>query len=161
MDGLTRRQLLRAGAAGTIAAGVATVAATPAAGAGDQRVGGIHIHASLTQTSGLGDFGRIIDITVYGTDDDLNGFGWDANPKSKGSHEPGVPDRTQCLSAQRGEVRGDVVHLKGVNLFWQYPGDDGAPVTVEANLVTGRIKWSTTPAHGTHVWEGTGLVQRI
>ena len=162
MDNLTRRKLLQAGAAGTVAAGMATVTGVAGAGAQAARLGGIHIHGSLQQSAGpIGGFGRIVDITVYGTDDDLNGFGWDANPESAGSHEPAQPDRTQCFSTQRGSVQGDIVKLRGRNLFWQNPGDDGAPVIVEANLATGQIKWETTPTEGTFIFEGTGSVARI
>jgi hypothetical protein len=162
MEKVTRRELFQAAAAGTVVAGIGTLAGPAPAGAGGARVGGIHIHGSLSQTSGsFGDFGRIVDITVFGTDDDLNGFGWDSDSESKGSHEPKVPDRTQCFSSQRGSVQGDTVQLKGRNLFWQNPGDDQAPVFVEANLATGHIKYATTPTEGHFVFEGEGLVQRI
>ncbi|HEY3241070.1 MAG TPA: hypothetical protein VGL92_16005 [Acidimicrobiia bacterium] len=162
MEHVTRRKLIQAGAVGTVTAGLGTVARLSAAGAAPERVGGVHIHGSLKQTKGpFGDFGRIVDVTVYGPDDNLNGFGWDANPASPGSHDPAVPDRTQCFSSQRGSVQGDTVKLMGRNLFWQNPGDDGAPVTIEANLSTGQIKWATTPTQGEFVFEGVGDVARI
>ena len=162
MESVTRRELLKAGAAGTVAAGIATATGVTAAGAQAARLGGIHIHGSLQQSAGPGGgFGRIVDLTVYGTDGDLNGFGWDANPQSAGSHEPAAPDRTQCFWTQRGSVEGDTVKLRGRNLFWQNPGDDGAPVIVDANLATGHIRWETRPAEGTFVFEGTGVVARI
>lgn len=162
MDNLTRRQLLQAGAAGTVAAGIATVAGATGAGAQQARHGGIHIHGSLKQVKGpFGEFGRIIDVTVYGTDDDLNGSGWDANPESMGAPQPGTRDRTQCYFTQRGSVKDDAVRLVGRNLFWWDPGNDGSEVITEANLETGRISWSSAHSAGTFVFEGTGVVARI
>jgi hypothetical protein len=159
---IERREILKLGATGALAAGTLGALAGAAPAAAQAKVGGVHIHASLKQIQGpFGDFGRIIDATVYGPDDDLNGSGWDANPVSQGSNEPAAPDRTQCFWTARGTVEGDTLKLEGRNLFWQNAGDDGAPVTVEANLVTGKIKWETTPTQGTFIFEGTGSVARI
>jgi hypothetical protein len=161
---IERRDILKLGAGGALAAGAlgALAGAGPAAAqAASTKVGGIHIHASLKQIEGpFGTFGRIVNATVYGTDDDLNGSGWDANPVEQGSHDPAAPDRTQCFWTARGSVDGDTVKLKGRNLFWQNAGDDGAPVVVEASLATGKIRWETTPHQGTFVFEGIGSVVR-
>jgi len=161
MENLTRRKLLQAGAAGTLAAGLGTVTKVAGAGADPVKLGGIHVHGSLEQTAGPGGgIGRLIDLNVFGPDDDLSGSGWDANPEKVGASQPGKPDRTQCYWSQRGSVQGHTVHLVGRNLLWQAPFDDGAPVIVEADLATGHIKWTTVPGP-TFVFEGTGVVGRI
>jgi hypothetical protein len=166
MDNLTRRKLLQAGAAGTVAAGMATVTGMAPAGAQPVRLGGIHIHGSLLGGPPIVR-GRLVDINVYGSDDDLSGSGWDADPESPGADLPAAPDRTQCYFTQRGSISGDTVKLTGRALFWQQPGDDGAVVVTEANLATGAIKWSITEVGGqtgeggTVIFEGTGVVGRI
>ncbi len=89
MENLTRRKLLQVGAAGTVAAGMATVTGVATAGAQSARLGGIHIHGSLQGGSPIVR-GRLVDINVYGSDDDLSGSGWDADPESPGAKLPGV-----------------------------------------------------------------------
>jgi hypothetical protein len=162
LKNLTRRRLLQAGAAGTVLAGLGPMAGTVRAEAAAAKIGGIHIHASLKQTGGpISGFARLVDITVYGTDDDLSGSGWNAQPESVGSSEPAHPDRSQSFFSQRGSVQGDTVNLRGRNLFWWFPTDDGALVTVEANLATGQIKFAIQGSEGTYIFEGIGVAARI
>jgi hypothetical protein len=162
MENLTRRQLLHAGAAGTVAAGIATLAG-PAAAAAGSTMGGVHIHATLKQTGGptLPVNGRVIDVTVYGPDDNLSGSGWDANPKAAGSYDLASPDGSQCFFTQHGSVQGDAVHLTGRNLFAMFPPEVGASITVDANLATGQIKWVDGEGSNAFKFEGTGVVTRI
>lgn len=162
MENLTRRQLLQAGAAGTVAAGISAVAGPAAAGASPAKVGGIHIHANLDQTEGpVGIFKRLLDVTVFGPDDNLGGQGIDCAPDANNPNLPADPDVTQCLFTARGSVQGDAVRLVGRVILSTESHDNGAHVTTEANMTTGRIKW--TFAHGpmVSVFEGTGLVARI
>lgn len=162
MENLTRRKLLQAGAGGTVVAGLGSMARAAAAGAAVDKIGGIHLHASLKQTGGpVSGFARLIDITVYGTDDDLSGSGWNAQPEAPGSSEPAHPDRSQGFFSQRGSVQGDTVKLRGRNLFWWFPTDDGALVTVEANLATGQITFAIQGSEGTYIFEGMGVAARI
>lgn len=161
MDSLTRRQLLQAGAVGTVAAGINTVAGMAPAGADPGKAGGIHIHASIPQTAPATAFARVIDINVWGTDDNLSGTGWDANPASKGSFELAHPDSTQCINAWHGSVQDDVVHLTGRNLLAENPAFIGEHVEFEGNLATGKVKWVTGHAPAALTFEGDGLVIRI
>ena len=157
---VSRRRLLQATALGSMAAGVGVLARP--SGAAAATLSGVHIHASLKQTAGPGGFfGRVINITVYGTDSDLSGDGWDANPESPGAPQPGYPDVTQCYYTQRGSVQGDAVRLTGRNLFALNPEDVGHLVTVEANLATGQVKWTDGEGSNAFVFDGTGVVSRI
>jgi hypothetical protein len=164
MENLTRRQLIQAGAAGTVVAGIATVAGAAPAGAEAGKLRGVHIHGSLAGGPPVV-HGRIVDITVYGTDDNLSGSGWDVDPEAEGSMKPRWPDKTVCVYTQHGSLNGDTVRLEGRNMFFHQPGDEGAIVTTEANLATGQIKWTIKELAGSEggaiVFEGTGVVGRI
>jgi hypothetical protein len=156
---LTRRELLAAGAAGTVAAGIAMVAGPATAGAQVTRVGGIHIHTNLKQTGGPPlSLNLLMDLNVYGPDDDMSGGGWDVTAESEGSPNPSHPDPTGCLFTQRGSVDGDVVRLTGYTYLATLPPNLSQLVTTEANLATGKITWTFGDSF---VLEGTGVVVRI
>jgi hypothetical protein len=162
MENLTRRQLLQAGAAGTVAAGIATVAGVAAAGAAPSRLTGIQVHGSLKQTAGpVGTLKRLMSITVFGPDDNLAGSGWDAEPDPKSPEDAGPNDRTVCYYTQHGSVSDDTVKLVGRVLFFQDGANFSGLVTTEASLSTGKIRWTFKRNEGEYVFEGIGLVGRV
>lgn len=114
MQNRTRRQLLQAGAAGTVVAGRGAVAGPAAVGASPERLPGVHIHGSLKGGEPIvrrphrqhSVFGP--DTTSWGRGGMLMGSRWDANPGSTGSKREadcprGEPDWPPSSSCERGE----------------------------------------------------------
>jgi hypothetical protein len=155
MSKFSRRDLLKAGAAGTVAAGLSAAGGVGPALAGSDDDGdnpqGFQIHGSV---SGPGSpVPLLISITVHGPVDDLSGDGWD------------VPDGGDisadvigaCYYSQAGKIRRGRVLLSGAVFFANEPPSLGAEVTTVANLSTGRIKWTFAGFEFT----GTGTVVRV
>jgi hypothetical protein len=161
---MQRRDLLKLGAAGSLAAGVATLTQTGAAAAAPKTVGGVHLHATLKETTDStfgGSLDRIISIDVFGADDDLSGSGWDADVGADVTH-PEQGDVSQCYFTQRGTLQGDTLTLVGRTLFATLPPDIGAKVTTTANLAAGEVRWVfERPAGPPFIFEGKGTVARI
>jgi hypothetical protein len=154
--------MLQVGAAGTVAAGIATMAGPTAAGAVTSRLQGVQIHGSLKQTAGpVGTLKRLISITVFGPENNLAGSGWDAEPDPAKPEDAGPNDRTVCYFTQHGSVSGDTVKLVGRVLFFQDGANFSGLVTTQANLSTGHIKWTFKRNEGEYVFEGDGVVGRI
>src|SRR5881296_2507617 len=117
MDKIKRRQLIKSGAAGTLALGALAVGAS-AASADEGRGGGIaiHIHGVLS-----GPFLAAINIDVVGRRDDLAGSGWDSGTQGTTGMVPGAgpaslePDVLTagpvgaCYYTASGKLVGDVV----------------------------------------------------
>lgn len=94
---IERRDMLKLGALATGAGALGALAQAAPAGA-QQKPGGVHIHATMDElpdSAGGGALARIINIDVFGADDDLSGSGWDANPGEDAS----VPNQTTSASA--------------------------------------------------------------
>jgi hypothetical protein len=188
MDRVSRRQVIKTGVAGGAAvaggalAGVAMRGPRTAAAAGTS---GVHIHGTVVfneQPTGFGPgepkasmgsmpgmmrmasitgYKHVINIDVFGPDSDVSGSGWGASI----SADPKIPDPVdglQCFYTQRGSIQGDVVKLTGRMLFSGDPGDPGGIIRTEANLVTGKIRWTGTANKSMQfLLEGSGVVMRI
>ena len=186
MNELSRRQLIKIGAAGGAGAALGGLATRGSGGASAAGNNGVHIHGTVTvvdntpsgigpvQPTGMGDMGgmarmmeiphymHVIDIDVFGPDSDLSGSGWGATPSPSDPNTPAPVDGLQCFYSQRGSIHGDIVRLPGRMLFSGDPGDPGGSITTEANLVTGKITWTGTANQAAQfVLEGTGIVMRI
>lgn len=188
MDKMRRRQLIKGGAAGTLALG-ALAAGASAASADEGRGGGIavHIHGVLNGVGGTPAAATLaISTEVAGRRDDLAGSGWDSgtNNTTAGGMVPTAgpasadPSGTAgpvaaCYYTAAGSLQGDVVTLRGRSLFtnrrWPSAADaedsqkadaraDGRELNATANLKTGAISWSLSPAGGTFAGTGTVVV---
>src|SRR5947209_16798203 len=182
MDKLKRRQLIKGGAAGTLALG-AFAAGASAASADEGRGGGIaiHIHGVLS-----GPFMLAISIDVAGRGDDLAGSGWDSGTLGTTGMVPGPgpasadPSGTAgptgaCYYTAAGSLEGDVVTLKGrallTNRPWPTRADtedaqksdtraDGREMNTTVNVKTGAIAWSLSPAGASFTGTATVVVFR-
>ena len=175
MDKIKRRQLIKGGAAGTLALG-ALAAGAPAASADEGRGGGIaiHIHGVVS-----GPFLAAISIDVAGRRDDLAGSGWDSGTLGTTGMVPGAgpasadPSGTAgpigaCYYTAAGKLDGDVVTLKGRSLLTNRAAvdaedpnkadtrADGREMNTTVNVKTGAITWSLSPAGAS--FSGTATV---
>ncbi len=187
MDKLKRRQLIKGGAAGTLALG-ALAAGASAANADEGRGGGIavHIHAVLHGAAPTPSFATLaINIDVAGRRGDVAGAGWDSGTNNTNGMVPNAgpasadPSGTAgpvsaCYYTAAGKLVGDVVTLKGRSLLTNraWPGTtadtedplksdtraDGREMNATANLKTGAITWSLSPAGGSFAGTGTVVV---
>lgn len=188
MDKINRRQVIKGGAAGTLALGALAIGAS-AASADEGRGGGIaiHIHGVLNGVGATPPAATLaINTDVAGRRGDLAGAGWDSgtNNTTAGGMVPNAgpasadPSGTAgpvaaCYYTASGSVVGDVVTLKGRSLFTNrgWPGQadtedtqkadtraDGRELNATANLKTGAIMWSLSPAGGTFAGTGTVMV---
>jgi hypothetical protein len=167
------------GAAGVALAGLGVRGAGQVSAA---TTGGVHIHGTLrvlTDTAG-GPFATttatttaepgpeipvdipfIISIDAWGPDSDLSGQGWGELADLSDRTQPARVDPIQRIYSQRGSVAGEVITLKGRMIFSNIPGDEGGPIITEANLRTGRIRFTAGNSLSHAVLEGTGVVMRI
>jgi hypothetical protein len=171
---VNRRDVIRMGAAG--GAALAGMGVRGAGQASAAATNGVHIHGTLLVISDTpgGPFARtattqqtgpeihfIISIDAWGPDADVSGLGWGASADAADMTQPARVDPIQRIYSQRGSIRGDVVTLKGRMLFSNVPGDEGGPITTEANLTTGHIRFIAGNSLSHAVLEGTGVVMRI
>lgn len=172
MANTSRRQLLKRGASGAVA-----LAALSGGAASAQGRRGVHIHIHGVLSNVANPAGKLaISIDVAGRHDDLAGAGWDggtvAGPAGMvpGGDWP-VGPQGACYYTAAGVLDGDVVVLQGRSLFTNRPavtlGDveepgrsdtraDGRIMNATADVHTGEITWSLSPAGA--AFAGTGLV---
>jgi hypothetical protein len=172
---VNRRDVIKMGAAsGTALAGLGLRGAGQASAAATN---GVHIHGTLLVISDTpgGPFVSttataqqpgpeihfIVSIDAWGPDADVSGQGWGASADPADMTQPARVDPIQRIYSQRGSIRGDVVTLKGRMLFSNVPGDEGGPITTEANLTTGHIRFIAGNSLSHAVLEGTGVVMRM
>lgn len=137
----TRRNLLKVGAASTVAAGLALSGRSNAEAAEAVKV--VNIHGTV-----VGPAGEVkISITVEGPRDDLSGDAWDFAPGAD-------PASGACYYTQEGSADSESVELSGIVLFSNTPAFLNAPVTTVANFKTGEITWTFAG----FVFTGTGTV---
>jgi hypothetical protein len=133
---ISRRELIKAGAGTTAAAGLA-FAATRAARADDANGSGavsVNIHGELTAVSDPG-FQVEINIDVAGRRGDLSGAGWDFSP------DESPPSSGACYFWQAGSFKEGWVVLQGKVLFSNTADLLEAVVKTKANPSTGQIVW--------------------
>ena len=176
---INRRQLIKGGAGGALAMGVLAVGASPASADEGRRRGAIavHIHGVLG--------GLVVSMDVAGRPDDLAGAGWDSGVGGAGAgmvprSGPTSTDPTgtagpvsACYYTASGKLEGDVVTLKGRSLLtnraWPGTADsedpqksdtraDGREMNATANVRTGAITFSLSPAGASFAGTGTVVV---
>ena len=169
----SRRQVLKGGARGVLAAAALSVGASPAYASGRQGLR-VHIHGVLSR----GMVTLPVSIDVAGRPDNLAGAGWDAGTGTTGSgmlpggNPPGGPIGA-CYYTVSGELEGNVVTLVGRSLFTNRPllnadtedpgksdtRADGRLINVTADLDSGEIIWSlTVPGVNPDPFTGNGVV---
>jgi hypothetical protein len=168
MEKINRRELIKGGAAGTLALGALAAGASAAsADEGKGRGIAVHFHGVLS-----GPFLLAMNIDVAGRRDDLAGSGWDSGTLGTTGMVPGAgPTSTDpsgtagptgaCYYTAAGSLEGDVVTLKGRSLLtnraWPTLADtedtqksdtraDGREMNATVNLKTGATTWSLSPA---------------
>jgi hypothetical protein len=176
VDKIKRRQLIKGGAAGTLALGAFAAGASAAsADEGRGRAIQVHIH-------GLVGGVLLISMDVAGRPDDLAGAGWDSGLGGVGTVNPLVPGPGPtatsgpvgaCYYTAAGRLEGNVVTLKGRSLVTnralttadtEDPGKsdtraDGRTLDATANVKTGVITFALTAPGGTPSFlTGTGTV---
>lgn len=162
MKTLSRRDLLKLGTVSALATG--TVGGREAAGASQMRSGGVHVHATLDQVEGpVGTLKLLIDATAWGPDDNLTGIGYDALPDINDPSSVNSVQIGPCIWTQAGSIEGDVLRLTGRVMYAHVAVDHSAEIVLEANLVTGEIRFlfDQLPP-GVHLgFAGAGTVTRI
>lgn len=186
MEKLRRRQLIKGGAVGTLAVGALAVGTSPASA--DEGRGGIavHIHGVLHGVGATPPTVTLaINIDVAGTRSDLAGAGWDSGTVSGSAGmvpNPGPPSADPsgtagpvgaCYYTAAGGLDEQVVTLRGRSLLtnraWPMSADtedsqksdtraDGRQLNATANVRTGAITWSLSPAGGSFAGNGTVVV---
>lgn len=174
MGKTTRRQVLKGGAGGVLAAAALSAGASPVYAQGRNGLV-VHFHGVLENPAGVK---LPVSIDVAGRPDDLAGAGWDAGTGTTGSGMlPGGPPPAgpvgACYYTASGQLEGDVVTLVGRSLLTNRPlatadaedpgksdtRADGRIMNATANLDTGEITWSLTVPGATPVpFTGTGVV---
>ena len=139
MSKLSRRDLLKAGAGTSAAAGLA-LAASPVVARAMDEVHGVHVHAVFVDGGGVGD-DIIIDEWAFGPPSDLNGTGWDHETMPAGGNPPSF---SACIYTRKGKyrVRKHRIELTGTVLFANDAGNLDATVTTVVNTNTGAITWT-------------------
>ena len=124
-----------------------------------ERTGGIHISVltDVTKPEAAKGFPHHWTMTVYGSDDSLNGMGWGGATDLKTAQDVFNSKMFPCIVSLTGAVEGDVVKLHGLMLF-SGQADQGLPVSFEANLKTGALHGN---GYNTFDFDGTGTVVRI
>lgn len=159
---ISRRRLIAlgaTGAAGTIAGGM-TITEASASATGD-RLPGIHVSVL---TKGVGEdafkgYAYHFTMTVHGPDPALNGMGWGGSTDAEALEELPNARCLQSVYSLAGAVDGDVVRLHGLVLYSPDKGQEGFPLSFEANLATGFVRYRSPDFDLT--FEGTGVVSRI
>jgi len=178
---INRRELIKGGAGGALAMGVLAVGASPASADEGRRKGpiAVHIHGALG--------GLAISMDVAGRPDDLAGAGWDSGVGGAGAANQMVPRSGPtstdpsgtagpvgaCYYTAAGMLEGNVVTLKGrslvTNRAWPGTADsedsqksdtraDGREMNATANVKTGAITFSLSPAGASFAGTGTVIV---
>jgi len=139
MSKISRRDLLRAGAGTSAAAGL-MVAASPLVARAGEVVHGVHIHAVFVDAGGPGD-DIIIDEWAFGPPSDLNGAGWDHETAPAGGNPVSF---TACIYTRKGKyrVRKNRIELTGRTIFANDPASLDAPVTTVVDTATGDVTWT-------------------
>jgi len=169
----SRRQVLKGGAGGVLAAAALSVGPPPAYAQGRHGLV-VHIHGVLENPAGVT---LPVSIDVAGRPDDLAGAGWDAGLGTTGAGMlPGGPPPAgpvgACYYTAAGQIERNVVTLVGRSLFTnrglatadaEDPGKsdtraDGRLMNATANLDTGEITWTLTPGVPSLLFTGTGVV---
>lgn len=143
MRRLTRGRLLKTGATGAAAAGVA-LAAPGVAKADDDDAFFIHIDGVVSSpTAGT----LVIDVDVAGTRDDLDGDGWDTDFPGEGSAD-------WCLFTQHGTFHEKTIDVQGKSVVNGADNPDFLNQTVitRMNTSTGAIFFQFGPFE----FNGTG-----
>jgi hypothetical protein len=140
---ISRRRLLKVGAGGA-AAGLTMAVPGVARADDDDDDDALFVHIDGVVSGAEGTFK--IDIDVAGTQDDLRGEGWDADP----AEEP----VSACIFVQTGGFNRRIVELQGRVLFANDPASLGALVETTADAKTGQIEW----VFGGFGFTGTGRV---
>ncbi len=138
MSKISRRELLRAGAGTSAAAGLA-LAASPVVARAAEEVHGVHVHAVFVDAEAPGS-DIIVDEWAFGPPSDLNGAGWDHSTAPPGH----TPSFGACIYTRKGRyrVRKNLIRLTGTVLFANDPGNLDAPVTTVVDTTTGEITWT-------------------
>lgn len=168
----TRKQFLKGGAIG--AAAIAAMPLTGGRASADDEDGGgdvfIHFHGVLSRDFGgtTGILNLPISVDVAGRKGNLAGAGWDSGTTAgpTGMVPTGVAGA--CYYTAAGRLDKHVVLLEGRSLFTNAAEDtraDGRRMFADANLKTGRIRWTLVPAATTTrptsdaaYFTGTGVV---
>jgi len=188
MDRIKRRQLIKGGAAGTLALGALAAGGSRAsADEGRGRGIAIHLHGVLSGVAATPPSVKLaISMDVAGRHNDLAGGGWDSGTtESSGAGmvpgpgpASGAPSGTAgpvgaCYYTAAGKLEDDVVTLMGRSLLtnraWPATADaedsqkadtraDGRTMNATANLKTGAITFSLSPAGGSFAGTGTVVV---
>lgn len=138
MSKLSRRDLLRAGAGTSAAAGLALAASPVVARAGDA-VHGVHVHAVFVDGEAPGS-DIIVDEWAFGPPSDLSGAGWDHSTAPPGH----TPSFGACFFTRKGKyrVRKNRIELTGTVLFANDATSLDAPVSTVVDTTTGAISWT-------------------
>ena len=138
MSKVSRRDLLRAGASTSAAAGLA-LAASPLVARAGEAVHGVHIHAVFVDAEAPGS-DIIVDEWAFGPPSDLNGAGWDHSTAPPGH----TPSFGACIYTRKGKyrVRKNRIELTGTVLFANDPANLDAPVTAVVDPATGDVTWT-------------------
>lgn len=134
---ISRRELIKAGASSTAAAGLVFAGAGAARANDDDGAGAtsVHIHGQLTAVSDP-TFQVEINIDVAGRRDDLRGAGWDFSP------DESPPSSGACYYWQAGSFTEGWVVLQGKVLFAGAASLLESTVRTRANPKTGQIIWN-------------------
>lgn len=174
MGKTSRRQVLKGGAGGVLAAAALAAGASPAYAQGRRGLL-IHIHGVLQNAAGVL---LPVSIDVAGRPDDLAGAGWDAGTGTTGfGMVPGGPPPAgpvgACYYTAAGQLEGDVVTLVGRSLLTNRPltttdaedpgksdtRADGRIMNATADVDTGEITWSlSVPGAPPVPFTGVGVV---
>jgi hypothetical protein len=186
MDKLRRRQVIKGGAVGTLAIGALAAGASPARANGGSGIA-IHIHGVLSGASGTPSTVKLaISMDVAGSAGDLAGAGWDSGAAAGATMVPAPGPASEdptgtagpvgaCYYTAAGTLVGDVVTLKGRSLVtnrpWPAKADsndpakaetraDGRELNATANVKTGAVTFSLSPAGASFAGKGTVVVFR-
>jgi hypothetical protein len=139
MSKISRRDLLRAGAGTSAAAGL-MVASGPLVARAGEEVHGVHVHAVFIDGEGPGS-DLLLDEWAFGPTSDLNGAGWDHTTAPAGGVPPSFG---ACIYTRKGKyrVKKNRIELTGTVILANDPANLDAPVTTVVDTVTGEITWT-------------------
>jgi len=139
MSKISRRDLLRAGAGTSAAAGL-MVAASPLVARAGEEIHGVHVHAVFVDGEAPGS-DLIVDEWAFGPKSDLNGAGWDHSTAPPGGQPPSFG---ACIYTRKGKyrVKKNSIELSGTVIFANDPLSLDAPVTTLVDTATGDITWT-------------------
>ena len=131
------------------------------ASAAVERPGGVHVSVLTHGVSPepLKGYPHHFTMTVYGPDNALTGMGWGGATDVKTLQDVLNSQMFPCIYGLTGVLEGDVLKVHGLMVFSRDPGDQGRPLSFEANLSTGFLRAIGQDAN--LVFEGQGVVARI